>query len=358
MKKEKVLIVEDEIDLLDLVDFNLTRRGFLTAGALDGIEAMEKVDSFDPDLVILDLMLPKLDGWEVCKALKQRGKDIPVIMLTAKCMPEDKVRGFESGADDYMTKPFNIKELIIRINHLLEKKRNKNLQTMLIHEVTNRVSTIGCYSDLLEKKAESLDKEKRSLYLKNISQQVAYTTELISEIRSMADIESKEFSLKTEKCDLSKIVSDIVESHKSTAAHKGVDITLTYDEALPEVGSNAFALKQVFTNLVGNAIKYSKENGSVEVSVKSLLNGVAVSVRDNGLGIPKGEIPKIFEKGYRASNAPKNIAGSGYGLYISKILLDKMSAAVTFGSVEGKGSVFTVFLKGDSVSGYVEKPAC
>lgn len=345
MKKEKVLIVEDEMDLLDLVDFNLTRKGFLTAGALDGIEALEKVDSFDPDLVILDLMLPKIDGWEICKALKQKGKDIPVIMLTAKCMPEDKVKGFESGADDYITKPFNVKELIIRIENLLEKKRGKDLQRMLIHEVKNRLSTIGCYSDILSKKDETLSIEKRSKYIMTINQQVAYATEFISEIGSLVDVESKAFSLKMEKCDVCKIVSHIVESFRNAAAHKSVDITLTYDEALPKVESNAFALKQVFTNLVGNAIKYSKENGSVEVSVNAVLNGVAVSVKDNGIGVPKDESPNIFEKGYRASNAPKNITGSGHGLYISKILLDKMSSEVTFESVEGEGSSFTVFLK-------------
>ncbi|MBI5468252.1 MAG: response regulator [Deltaproteobacteria bacterium] len=123
MRKEKVLIVEDELDLLDLVDFNLTRKGFVTAGALDGAEAMEKIESFGPDLVVLDLMLPKVDGWEICRGLKSRNKDIPVIMLTAKSMPEDKVKGLECGADDYITKPFNIKELVMKIESRLEKKR-------------------------------------------------------------------------------------------------------------------------------------------------------------------------------------------------------------------------------------------
>ena len=121
MSKGKVLIVEDEMDLLDLLDFNLTRNGFVTSGALDGLDAMAKVDSFDPDIVVLDLMLPKRSGWDICKAIKERGKSIPVIMTTAKCMPEDRVTGFEAGADDYMTKPFDVKELVIRINGLLGK---------------------------------------------------------------------------------------------------------------------------------------------------------------------------------------------------------------------------------------------
>lgn len=345
MTKEKILIVEDELDLLDLVDFNLTRKGFVTAGAIDGQDAMEKVESFRPDLIVLDLMLPKIDGWEICRQIRKREEDIPVIMLTAKCMPEDKVKGLEAGADDYMTKPFSIKELIIRINNLLEKKRDKDLQRMLIHEMKNRISTIGCYSEILLKKDKTLGIEKKTIYLKNISQQVAYVAKFISEIGSLTEIESKEFSLKTEKCDVSKIVSHIVESYQNTAAHKGVKITLLSDEALPKIESNTFAIKQVFTNLIGNAMKYSRENGFVEVFVRGILNGVVVSVRDNGSGIPADNLPHIFEKGYRASNAPKNISGSGHGLYIAKLLIDKMDASITVGSVEGKGSEFAVFFK-------------
>ncbi len=122
MSKGKVLIIEDEIDLLDLIDFNLTRREFVTACALDGKDGMDKIGSFDPDIIILDLMLPGVDGWEICAEIKRMKKEIPVIMLTAKSMPDDRVRGFEAGAADYVTKPFSMKDLVTRIDMLLEKK--------------------------------------------------------------------------------------------------------------------------------------------------------------------------------------------------------------------------------------------
>jgi len=127
MSNEKILIIEDEIDLLDIIDFNLTRRGFVTEGALDGKEGMEKIASFNPGLIILDLMLPGIDGWEICAGLRKKENRVPVIMLTAKSMPEDKVRGMEAGADYYITKPFNMKELVIRIDGLLEKKERQSL---------------------------------------------------------------------------------------------------------------------------------------------------------------------------------------------------------------------------------------
>lgn len=356
--REKVLIVEDEMDLLGLVDYNLTRRGFITASALDGLTAMEKIESFNPDILVLDLMLPGLDGWEICRRLRQRKNHIPVLMLTAKCMPEDKVMGFESGADEYMTKPFNIKELVIRVDKLLEKRRSEELQTMLLHEMKNRISTIGGYSALMSKKAGQLDDGKASACLGHISRQVGYAEEFISEIGPMIDIESEGFRIRTEECDVLEIVSHTVQAVRKEAALKRVRITLEHDGALPSrqlIEANAFAIKQVFVNLIGNAVKYSKENGSVYVSVKGVCGGVAVSVRDNGLGIPKDEVAMIFKKGYRASNVRGNTAGSGLGLYIVKTLLDRMGATLTFGSVEGKGSAFTVFFHGEGGNTHLNK---
>ncbi|MBI3753838.1 MAG: response regulator [Deltaproteobacteria bacterium] len=125
MKKERVLIVDDEIDLLNLVDFNLSRKGYITSSSLDGLDAMSKIEDFKPEMVILDLMLPNMDGWKICKYLRKRKKDIKVIMLTAKAMPEDRLKGLEIGADDYITKPFSVEELIIRVERLLEKKAGK-----------------------------------------------------------------------------------------------------------------------------------------------------------------------------------------------------------------------------------------
>lgn len=118
-RKRKVLIVEDDMDILDLIAFNLSRHGFATEAALDGSNGLEKTLEFEPDLVILDLMLPGVDGWELCRRLKDSMKDIKVLMLSAKSMDEDRARGLEAGADDYMTKPFVVKELLARTRSLL-----------------------------------------------------------------------------------------------------------------------------------------------------------------------------------------------------------------------------------------------
>jgi two-component system response regulator VicR len=114
MDARKVLIIEDEKAISDIVKFNLTKEGFATDTAFDGKEGLDKVLTTDPDLVLLDVMLPSMDGFEVCRKVREKS-NVPIIMLTAKEEEVDKVLGLELGADDYITKPFGLRELIARI---------------------------------------------------------------------------------------------------------------------------------------------------------------------------------------------------------------------------------------------------
>lgn len=126
--KEKILIVEDEKDIVKMLDYNLKKDGFRTIIACDGEEAISQANRERPDLIILDLMLPGIDGLEVCKSIKKEGKtsSIPIIMLTAKAQEADKIVGLELGADDYVTKPFSPRELIARIKAVLRRMKEKD----------------------------------------------------------------------------------------------------------------------------------------------------------------------------------------------------------------------------------------
>ena len=115
MMKKRILIVEDEENIIDILAFNLQREGYETIEAMDGATGLEKALEHDPDLILLDLMLPKMDGFEVCRRLREQGRSTPIIMLTAREEETDKVLGLELGADDYITKPFSMRELSARI---------------------------------------------------------------------------------------------------------------------------------------------------------------------------------------------------------------------------------------------------
>jgi two-component system, OmpR family, alkaline phosphatase synthesis response regulator PhoP len=117
----KVLIIEDEPNIRELVSYNLKAGGFLPLEAEDGIVGMEMAETQKPDLILLDIMLPGKDGYEICKELRSAGNKTPIIMMTAKTDEIDKVLGLEFGADDYISKPFGVRELMARIKAVLRR---------------------------------------------------------------------------------------------------------------------------------------------------------------------------------------------------------------------------------------------
>lgn len=123
MSEKKVLVVDDEKPIADIVDFNLTKEGYEVQVAYDGDDALDKVESFQPDLILLDIMLPGRDGMEVCREIRKK-YDMPIIMVTAKDSEFDKVLGLELGADDYVTKPFSNRELVARVKANLRRHAN------------------------------------------------------------------------------------------------------------------------------------------------------------------------------------------------------------------------------------------
>jgi len=116
-----ILVVEDNKDLLNLLFINLSDQGYTVYTAENGIEAIDKYHKHNPDLIILDVMLPKMDGFDVCKKIRSENRSIPILMLTAKAEEFDKVLGLELGADDYMTKPFSIREFLARVKAMFRR---------------------------------------------------------------------------------------------------------------------------------------------------------------------------------------------------------------------------------------------
>jgi len=125
--KQRILVVDDEPEAVELVEFNLKQAGYDVATAADGAEALKKARALLPSLVLLDVMLPEMDGLEVCKMLRRdpATASIPIIMLTAKAAEIDRVLGLELGADDYQLKPFSPRELVLRVKNLLARGRGK-----------------------------------------------------------------------------------------------------------------------------------------------------------------------------------------------------------------------------------------
>ena len=141
---QKILVVDDDLNISDLLRMYLEKNGYEVIIANDGRQALERFAQHSPDLVLLDIMLPKLDGWQVCREIRQ-ASDTPIIMLTAKGEPFDKVFGFELGADDYVVKPFDTKEIVARVKAVLRRKCPQNVETEKIVRYDNLVVNLTNY---------------------------------------------------------------------------------------------------------------------------------------------------------------------------------------------------------------------
>ncbi len=375
--KENILIVEDETDMANLLAYRLSEKGYNPMLASNGREALEIIKKDIPDLILLDLMMEQLDGWEVCSSIRSHTdetiKRLPIIMLTAMSQSEDKIIGLRLGADDYMTKPFNIDELILRIQNQLKKKgvadrlieqlkRGNNIPVIFYHEVKNQLYIIGAFSDLITRQEkEGKSKEEFIGRLKNAT---VALSEYLDGMSLFSKIESGEKKIRIEKFSLNTLINKIVLSYNKDAAVREIQIETSLDKGRDIVNLNSIAMKMVLSNLIGNAIKYNKKNGSVFITTLrepppsppfeggekgEVREGdkLVITIEDSGIGIAPADMPYIFDKFYRSRSVDGHIDGTGIGLYIVKTLVNAVGGEIESESTLGKGSKFTITFSKD-----------
>jgi signal transduction histidine kinase len=342
---ETVLIVEDTKDTVELLKYNLQKEGYKTVTVSSGGEAITAVETYKPELMLLDIMLPGLNGWEICGALRSKGVTIPIIMLTALSTKDEQIKGLTLGADDYLPKPFSVKELVLRVKRLLEKEKTiKNLKRTekeghdslryLIHELKNSISTVGGFSQL------AMENGDNSKYLGYVNSSAKHMDSLLNDAFLLSRLENGGGLAPMEKVDMSKQLDWAINAVSADTVSKEIDIHLIHDSPCT-VSGNAVAIRQVLINLLSNAIKYNRKQGKIWVFTRETEDSVEISVKDTGYGIPEEEMPRIFEKFYRTKGS-EQAQGSGLGLYLVKLLMDAMGGAGAVNSEEGVGSTFTV----------------
>ncbi len=345
--KKQILIVEDEKDTVELLRYNLEKENYETLVALNGEAALDAIQCYVPDLVLLDIMLPELNGWEVCKMMREsvKGKSVPIIMITALSDEQSRIKGLTLGADDYLTKPFSLKELLLKIrNHIDRQQMIKYLRareqeqdtslSYLVHELQNAMTVIGGFSSL------ALQKENPAKYLRTIKMSAAHVQSLLNDASLLARLEKTGGTLPVEPVDITALVSEVADLFRDQAKIRRIEIvTVNAGDAL--VKGNKTAVRQVLVNVLSNAVKYSSDGGKICIRFDSMFNWIDISVKDEGGGIPHDELSRIFEKFYRVAGS-KNSKGAGLGLYIVKLLMEAMGGKVTVASNPGSGSTFTV----------------
>ncbi|MDY6879946.1 MAG: ATP-binding protein [Thermodesulfobacteriota bacterium] len=367
MVEKRVLIVEDDQDLLDMLEYNLTKRGYTTLTALDGLHVSDLIERERPDLVLLDIMLPGPSGFEILRTIRNHDQedisDIPIIMLTALGSPEAKLKGIELGADDYILKPFSVKEVLLKVDRLVSREQKKrqlsdqlrkieteerqqaDFQNMLFHELKTSLCIIGGYSSRIAEK-HGLTREVYQHYGGVIKECSVSLSSLAEDMLLLARLENGEAPLPTEDVCIEETMKKLITALSQKAQEKDIAVHLRTMGDLPILRLNPTALKLSLSNLIENALKYSPNKSSIEISlVSEEADRVMVVVEDNGPGIAQEDIKSIFNKFYRGQNVRSSTKGTGIGLYIAKTLIKAMGGKISVESMEGKGTCFQVSLQ-------------
>ena len=336
----KVLIVEDEVGLREMLRAYLEDSGYTVIEAEDGRHALALVASASPDLVLLDVMMPGMDGFETCRGIRalENGRDLPIIFTTAKTGIEDVIKGFDAGAVDYLTKPFNPQELLVRVKTHLELKHSRDtiwalgqermhLLHILSHDLRNPLYNISELVKIIEEEPE--DKDMFRLIKLAVAQALSIV-EIVCQIQS---IESGKLSLELGPVDLHAAVEEAQLLLRAKAAEKGVRIENLIEPGLTAFAERRFLVNTIFANLLGNSLKFSTKGGCVTVEATQDDGKIAVTIKDSGIGIPARVVPNLFSFKSRTHRAgTMGEKGIGFGLPLVGKFMEAFHGAIEVSS--------------------------
>lgn len=357
----KILIVDDVMSNVLLLKVLLTNEKFAIATASNGQQALDQVDKEHPDLILLDVMMPDLSGFEVAQRLKANPDtaDIPIIFLTALNSTTDIVKGFQVGANDFISKPFNKEELIIRVTHQISLvaakriilKKTEELQrtiagrdklySVIAHDLRSPMGSIKMVLNML---ILSLPAEKIGADMYELLTTANQTTEdvfsLLDNLLKWTKSQIGNLSVVYQDIDVVEVADSVIDIFNMIASLKKITIRAEKPEKLP-VSADIDMLKTVIRNLLSNAIKFSNEGSEVLVKIEEQEGMVVFSVKDSGCGIDEEGQKKLLHTDTHFSTfGTKNEEGSGLGLLLCQDFVVKNGGKLWFTSKKGEGSTF------------------
>lgn len=361
----KILIVDDVLSNVLLLKVLLTNEKYNVVTAMNGSQALKMVESELPDLILLDVMMPDISGFEVARQLKEKPAfaQIPIIFLTALNSTADIVKGFQMGANDFISKPFNKEELIIRVKHqisLIAAKRiifNQNeelkrtikgrdkLYSVIAHDLRSPMASIKMVLNMLmiNLPGEKIGEEMHEL-LNMANQTTEELFSLLDNLLKWTKSQIDRLNVVPQDIDIVGVSAGVIEIFSMVAELKQIKINLQAPDQL-EVRADIDMIKTVIRNLISNALKFSNPGSEVHVVVEEKEEQVVVNVVDHGRGIKKEDQSKLLNVDTHYSTfGTKNEEGSGLGLLLCQDFVRKNGGELWFNSEEGEGSVFSFYL--------------
>jgi two-component system, sensor histidine kinase and response regulator len=352
----KILIVDDIPKNIQVVATNLQNAGYDISFAQDGQKALSLCEEESFDLILLDIMMPDMDGIEVCRRLKQHEKfqDIPVIFLTAKTDSDCITKAFEAGGVDYITKPFKTAELMARVkNHLTLQEQKKQLKqlvatkdkffSIISHDLKSPFTGLLGFSELLLEESRKSENQAFEHYYQLIYQSAKQGYELLVSLLEWARTQSDSVPFQPDNLPLKDVVQNTIHLLGNFAKEKQIEIVFEPDDI--QVYADKNMIKSILRNLINNAIKYTDRNGEIRIKTRQNDDSTCISISDNGIGIKQEKLKDLFRIDKKTSTRGTNKeTGTGLGLIICKEFVDQHGGTISVTSEEGKGSTFTFTL--------------
>jgi len=354
--KQVVLVVDDEPANFDVIEILLFKEGYELYHQDNGADAIASLDTIKPDLILLDVMMPDMDGIEVCQQLKQdrQWQHIPIIIVTALSDKEDLARCLDAGADDFISKPINSTELRARVRSMLRIKsqydriqetmmlREEMMQT-IVHDLRNPLIGILLGCDSL-KILELPDRAKRRIV--QIGKTIEHMRFLIDDILTIGRIEANKLILNRTTFDITEIAKSAIADFANLSNSKQIQILGEFDTEPAYTSGDKQLISRVLENLLDNAIKFSPQQSSITIRVECLPKNpdrqdlIKIEVIDCGVGISPEQKQVIFEK-YEVGNIVLGVSQIGLGLSFCKMMIEAHKGFISVTNNQPKGAIFT-----------------
>lgn len=354
-----VLVVDDEQGLRDMLVFGLSDRGYRVVTAANGTEGLEMMSHEPFDLTVCDIMMPDMSGVDVLKSIKQLRPQTQVVMATGCASLETAVEAMKLGAYDYITKPYEIDQLIAIFNKALEHQRMKtrigDLEELnrlkseflanMSHELRTPMNAIMGYGALLLDRVYGELNQKQEQATKRIQTNAKNLLELINNILDFSKLSAGRMPINVESFAVKEIIDEVFETMDCLAKEHQLSLTAELDADL-KIKADKTKIKQVLVNLVSNAIKFTQEGGvTIKVETTSKPGHACFHVQDTGIGIDAKDLPRLFQDFQQLdASSTRKYGGTGLGLSISKKIAALHGGDIDVTSELGVGTTFTVTL--------------
>lgn len=365
MQKKQILVVEDQDLLLMAIRDVLEMEGYTVITASDGVEGLEMMGNYVPDLIIADISMPRMDGYKFFEAVHVRPEWVPIpfIFLTARAEKEDRLKGKAMGAEDYLVKPFDPQELLVVVRSRIGRAEaireategefeelKQQIITLLSHELRTPLTSVYGYTELALEDAAQLPSGEFQQYLIGIRRGADRLRSLVEDLLMIVRLDTgqleREFRiLAMTHYKVGDVVERAVKLYGAQANKEGIVLETHVEPGLPPVQIYENFLSDGLGRLVDNAIKFSRKKGKrVVVTASAVQDWVEIAVTDEGIGISPPGVAHLFERFRQINRDKMEQQGTGLGLSIAKALINCMGGEITVESVLGEGSTFTIRL--------------